>query len=73
MVDYNEIYFTSTPERDLQFTLFQANFSTSTSSIASDATAPNLPGPGRIVGNLFERLGARPRVVLECACGTPRP
>ncbi len=30
-----------------------------TSSIDSNATAPNLPGPGRTVGLLFDWLGAR--------------
>lgn len=30
----------------------------SLSSIASDATAPNRPGPGRILGNLYDRSGA---------------
>ncbi len=29
------------------------------SSVSTNATAPNLPGPGRTVGLLFDRLGAQ--------------
>lgn len=35
------------------------------SSIDSDATAPNLPGPGRIVGNIYDHLGGRLETVLN--------
>ncbi|KLO10032.1 hypothetical protein SCHPADRAFT_943191 [Schizopora paradoxa] len=38
---------------------------TSVSSIASDATAPNLPGAGRTVGILLDWLGARLETVLN--------
>lgn len=34
-------------------------------SIASDATAPNNPGPGRNVGRLYDELGARLEHVLK--------
>ncbi len=36
-----------------------------TDSIDSNATAPNLPGPGRNVGRLFDWLGARLERILS--------
>ncbi|KLO18107.1 hypothetical protein SCHPADRAFT_936566 [Schizopora paradoxa] len=39
-----------------------SNFSaelTETDSIASDATAPNIPGPGRIIGLLYDAAGSK--------------
>ena len=39
--------------------------SESESSLASDATAPNLPGPGRTVGLLLDWLGTRLEVLVN--------
>jgi len=42
---------------------------TDTDSIASDATAPNIPGPGRNLGRLFDALGMRLENVLNRRAG----
>lgn len=41
----------------------------STESIASDATAPDLPGPGRNLGRLFDAVGARIEYHLNSTVG----
>ncbi len=41
----------------------------STDSIASDATAPNNPGPGRNVGRLYDTLGSRLEYFLKRRSG----
>ncbi len=50
------VYISSALELEHELHLVQTG--ASVSSIASDATAPNLPGPGRNIGNLFDWLGA---------------
>ncbi len=40
-----------------------------TDSIASDATAPNIPGPGRNLGRLFDALGTRLEKFLNRRAG----
>ncbi|KLO08988.1 hypothetical protein SCHPADRAFT_586305 [Schizopora paradoxa] len=54
----------SGPQLSLQ--LFRKD---SIDSIASDATAPNNPGPGRNLGRLYDALGARLEVVVHKRTG----
>lgn len=46
-------------EYQTELRLVQNETSTTASSISMNTTAPNLPGPGRNLGNLFSSLGAR--------------
>lgn len=46
--------------------------SDSIESIASDATAPNLPGPGRNVGRLYDALGSKFERFLSNTAGVGR-
>ncbi len=56
-------YIASTSRNDFQLARIGTN-----TSVSTNATAPNLPGPGRTVGLLFDRLGAQVEKILNiCA------